>query len=89
MVWLGVRWVWYVPRRLVCLIIRGYQKTWSPDHGVFKSLYKYEYCRFKPTCSEYCYDSVKKHGVIWGGLKGFWRILRCNPCSKGGYDPVE
>ncbi|MDR2704660.1 MAG: membrane protein insertion efficiency factor YidD, partial [Planctomycetaceae bacterium] len=40
-----------------------------------------------PTCSTYMIEAVKKYGVIRGTLKGLWRILRCNPWNKGGYDP--
>ncbi len=43
-------------------------------------------CRYYPTCSEYAILSVKKYGVFKGSLKAFWRILRCNPFSKGGID---
>jgi putative membrane protein insertion efficiency factor len=46
-------------------------------------------CRFQPTCSQYMIDAVTKYGAIKGGLMGIWRILRCNPFSKGGYDPVR
>ena len=46
-------------------------------------------CRFYPTCSEYAYHAVSKYGAIKGGAMAFWRILRCNPFSKGGYDPVK
>jgi putative membrane protein insertion efficiency factor len=44
-------------------------------------------CRFEPGCSEYMIQAVKKHGPIVGGAKGVWRICRCNPFCKGGYDP--
>lgn len=44
-------------------------------------------CRFEPGCSEYMIGAVKKYGPIVGGAKGVWRICRCNPFSKGGYDP--
>ena len=46
-------------------------------------------CRFVPTCSNYFIEAVEKHGVLRGGLMGAWRVLRCNPLGKGGYDPVE
>jgi putative membrane protein insertion efficiency factor len=46
-------------------------------------------CRFWPTCSEYTLEAVQKHGVVRGGVMGAWRILRCNPWSKGGIDPVR
>ncbi|MFA6521872.1 MAG: membrane protein insertion efficiency factor YidD [Candidatus Gracilibacteria bacterium] len=68
------------------LLIRLYQKTISPDHGFLKALFPYGYCKFKPTCSQYTHLAIEKYGVIWGSLKGFWRILRCNPFSRGGED---
>ncbi len=43
-------------------------------------------CRFYPTCSQYAIMAVEKHGVVKGSLKAIWRILRCNPLSKGGVD---
>lgn len=45
-------------------------------------------CMFRPTCSQYMLEAINNHGVIVGILLGSWRILRCNPFSKGGYDPV-
>lgn len=45
-------------------------------------------CRFYPTCSEYAVQALKKHGLIKGLALSIWRILRCNPFCKGGYDPV-
>ena len=45
-------------------------------------------CRFQPTCSEYGYEAVAKYGIIRGGRLAVWRILRCNPFGRGGYDPV-
>ncbi|MEZ0360652.1 MAG: membrane protein insertion efficiency factor YidD [Hydrogenobacter sp.] len=43
-------------------------------------------CRYYPTCSEYAIMSVEKYGIVKGGLKAMWRLLRCNPFSKGGVD---
>ncbi len=43
-------------------------------------------CRFYPTCSEYAILAIRKYGVLKGSLKALWRILRCNPFSKGGID---
>ena len=45
-------------------------------------------CLYSPTCSEYMLRALNNHGVIAGLFMGIWRILRCNPLSKGGYDPV-
>jgi putative membrane protein insertion efficiency factor len=45
-------------------------------------------CRFYPSCSEYSKQAFAKHGVFKGGIKSVWRILRCNPFSKGGFDPL-
>jgi hypothetical protein len=79
----------YYPRFVILKLIRIYQKTLSFDHGIFKEMFPGGYCRFHPTCSEYTYQSIEKHGLIKGGLKGAWRILRCNPFSDGGNDPVK
>lgn len=45
-------------------------------------------CRFVPTCSAYAIEAITKYGALKGGALALWRILRCNPFSKGGYDPV-
>jgi len=76
-------------KNLAIVFIKIYQKTLSPDHGFFKFLFPYGYCRFHPTCSEYAIGSLKKHGTIKGGLFSLWRIIRCNPWNKGGEDPVK
>ena len=46
-------------------------------------------CRFHPTCSEYCAESIRRHGVARGMRDGALRILRCQPLSRGGFDPVR
>ena len=46
-------------------------------------------CRFWPTCSCYAYESIERYGALKGGLKTLWRIIRCQPFSAGGYDPVK
>lgn len=46
-------------------------------------------CRFEPTCSEYAIEAIERFGVFKGTLKAAWRVLRCNPWSPGGYDPVR
>lgn len=45
-------------------------------------------CRYSPTCSQYAIEAVERRGVVIGTLKSLWRLLRCNPLFKGGYDPV-
>jgi uncharacterized protein len=45
-------------------------------------------CCFQPTCSEYAAIAMAEHGVLRGGLMAAWRVLRCHPFSKGGFDPV-
>ena len=79
----------YFSRFLALKFIRLYQKTLSFDHGLFKQLFPYGYCRFTPTCSEYGYQAVEKYGIIKGGLMAFWRIIRCNPFNHGGHDPLK
>ena len=62
-------------------LIRFYQK--------YLSLLKWRtHCIYTPTCSEYAVQAISKYGIIKGILLSVWRILRCNPFSKGGYDPV-
>ncbi|PIW36628.1 MAG: membrane protein insertion efficiency factor YidD [Candidatus Kerfeldbacteria bacterium CG15_BIG_FIL_POST_REV_8_21_14_020_45_12] len=74
-----------LPGRFLIGVIRLYQKTLSPDHRVYNR-HPYVGCRYYPSCSEYTIRSIKKRGVIMGLLKGFWRILRCNPFTPGGVD---
>lgn len=60
--------------------IRLYQRTVS---RVLPSA-----CRFVPSCSEYGYEAIERHGVVRGGALAAWRVLRCNPWGGHGYDPV-
>jgi uncharacterized protein len=45
-------------------------------------------CRFQPTCSEYAAAALERHGLLRGSALALWRLLRCNPFSRGGFDPV-
>ena len=45
-------------------------------------------CKYLPTCSQYCLEAIREWGLIRGFFLATWRVLRCNPFSKGGYDPV-
>lgn len=76
-------------RQAALRAIRIYQKTLSFDHGLPKIFFPGGFCQFQPTCSDYTYIAIEKHGLVRGGLMGVWRVLRCNPFSKGGYDPVD
>lgn len=78
-----------LPRFFILKIVRLYQKTFSPDHGLMSALHPFGFCRFKPTCSEYGYEAIRRYGIIKGSLKAIWRIGRCHPWSKGGWDPVK
>ena len=69
-------------KRLVLAPVRFYQRVVSPLKPV-------PTCRFVPTCSQYAIEAVERRGVLIGTLKALWRLLRCNPFCRGGYDPVE
>ena len=77
-----------IPRKVVMIAIRAYQKTLSFDHGPMSHLYPYGFCRFHPSCSEYSYQAVERFGLFKGGWLATKRICRCNPYNKGGHDPV-
>ena len=67
-------------RRIATAPLRLYRRFVSPI--------KPPMCRFAPTCSQYAIEAVEVHGLARGGLLATWRILRCHPLCKGGYDPV-
>jgi len=81
-----LRFIINIPKNFLLFLIRVYQHTLSPDHGPMKAKFPYGYCKYTPTCSEYGYQAIKKYGVIRGIPKTVWRIMRCNPWSKGGVD---
>lgn len=68
------------PRKIVIAILRGYKRYFS---ALLPPA-----CRFIPTCSVYTIEAIEKYGLFRGALLGIWRLLRCHPFSKGGYDPV-
>ena len=74
-------------KNLFLKLIRLYQKVFSPDQGIFRR--KYCGCRFYPSCSEYTYQAIERHGTGKGVIKGAKRILKCHPFNEGGYDPLE
>lgn len=69
-----------MPARFLIALIRCYQRSVSPSQGAR--------CKYLPTCSQYAVEAITRHGAIRGGALAIWRILRCNPFSHGGYDPV-
>jgi uncharacterized protein len=46
-------------------------------------------CKYEPTCSRYAVQAIRRYGVLRGTVLAVWRLLRCNPWSYGGYDPVD
>lgn len=76
-------------KRFLLMLIRIYQKTLSFDHSFWAKYVPYRVCIHYPSCSEYAHEAISKYGVIKGGIKSTYRILRCNPFAKGGYDPVK
>jgi uncharacterized protein len=70
----GVRWLVVAP-------LRVYQRLVSPVIG--------PRCKYYPSCSEYAVQAVKRYGILRGLVLAGWRLLRCNPWSHGGIDPVE
>lgn len=67
-------------KRLLLAMIRFYRKAISPLTPAS--------CKYIPTCSQYGLEAIERFGALKGGLLTLWRILRCNPWSRGGYDPV-
>ncbi|MEW5762480.1 MAG: membrane protein insertion efficiency factor YidD [Bacillota bacterium] len=68
-------------REVIVACVRFYQACVSPFFP--------RRCRFYPTCSEYAIQAVEKYGVVRGLFLAAYRVLRCNPFSPGGYDPVK
>ena len=68
-------------RLLLIAAIRLYRRTLSVWLGPA--------CRYWPSCSHYAEEAVRRHGPLRGSLMAAWRVVRCNPWSHGGYDPVR
>ena len=68
-------------RRALTLPIRGYRRWISPALP--------QRCRYYPTCSAYAVQAIEEYGMIRGLVLAAWRVLRCNPFSHGGVDPVD
>jgi putative membrane protein insertion efficiency factor len=68
-------------RSAVVAVLRGYQHWISPTLG--------PRCRYYPSCSEYTVQAVQRFGILRGLVLAAWRLLRCNPFSHGGFDPVS
>ena len=71
-------------KQALIVLINWYQKhisTWLASKQI--------HCKYYPTCSEYTKQAIHKYGALKGIILGGWRILRCNPLAKGGYDPLK
>lgn len=64
--------------KVLIILYRKTISSWTPN-----------VCRYTPSCSAYTYQAIDKHGILKGSVMGVWRILRCNPFSRGGFDPVR
>ncbi len=67
-------------KRIVLFLVAAYQRWISPMFP--------RRCRYEPTCSAYATQSVQRFGLLRGSLMAAWRLIRCNPFSNGGFDPV-
>ena len=70
-----------IGRRAVAAPIRGYRRFVSPLLSAR--------CKFAPTCSAYAVEAIERYGILRGLVLAGWRLLRCNPLSHGGWDPVD
>ena len=69
-----------ISKTLLLALLRGYKRALSP--------FLPPACRYVPTCSEYAAESIEIHGALRGSALAIWRVLRCHPFVRGGYDPV-
>jgi uncharacterized protein len=68
------------PKTLLLTLLRGYKWALSP--------FLPPACRYVPTCSDYAAEAIERHGAFRGSALAIWRVLRCHPFVRGGYDPV-
>jgi putative membrane protein insertion efficiency factor len=68
-------------RSFVLFPVRMYQRLVSPAFG--------QRCKYYPSCSEYAAQAIQRFGILRGLVLAAWRLLRCNPWSRGGFDPVD
>lgn len=76
-------------RSFAIFLISLYQRTLSPDHGIFKTRYPHGYCRHYPSCSEYAKQAIDRFGLLLGIWLGIKRIIRCNPWAQPSIDVVR
>ena len=67
-------------KTLLLTLLRGYKAMLSP--------FLPPGCRYVPTCSDYAAEAIERYGAFWGSAMAVWRLLRCHPFVRGGYDPV-
>jgi putative membrane protein insertion efficiency factor len=70
-----------ISKTVALSVLRGYKWAVSP---IFLPA-----CRYVPSCSDYAMEAIDRYGVVRGSLMAIWRILRCHPFAKGGFDPVS
>ena len=73
-------WLADAPRAFLVALVQGYRLLLRPWVG--------NVCRYDPSCSQYALDALNRHGALGGSSLAAWRVLRCNPWSPGGVDPV-
>jgi uncharacterized protein len=71
----------HIPRAILLGLLRAYKRGVSPM--------LLPACRYVPTCSDYASEAVERYGALGGGLMAVWRLLRCHPFARGGFDPVR
>ena len=77
-----------IPKNTGKLMIRIYQFTLSFDHAFWAKRVNMRVCIHEPSCSQYTYEAIDRFGLTRGSVMGFFRVMRCNPFSRGGSDPV-